>query len=343
MILIKKTIVRRRSLIGQMDFYEAVDFTDIVLHSSLTLVAVYFCFSVNRFTRLFSSDHEIAPTSHQTNNIYIQPKNWFFGVMAVASMCSILPDISCLDYYFKGDCMFDDGTIDFTFEIITTIVSGVGYVYTVIVPCILWNDALTLKDGKLFYSKYPPDRMKTFYRFVLISEIIASVGIVIAFIIIYVNYNIGIMLVEICRLIVAILSAGICIACCISALQISALVNRLYPTNVPFSRNSSVCNQPLFWRLLFPMFIIMISYMGRALVLLIGLVWEDYPFDEKWYYLCWILFSEWMPNVVCSFVLIDVVRRIGKRTIDEISEDGESEDGILLHHHDEELLSDRQF
>ena len=337
-----------------MDTNHIVSLISVVLYSSLIFVAGYFSIRLNGLP-LFS-DYQNLSTARQTNHFYIEPKNLFFGVMIFASFCSLLPYLTCLIGDYRGDCVYSNGNALLVIgNSIGYIVGGVGYVYTVIVPCILWNDVLTLKDGKLFNSKHPPDRMKQFYRIVLFAKLISSILFTIANGLLPKNSKpestneIGFILYIISWYIEALMSTGICIACFVSAIQISRLVNRLYSvdrsTIASNNGSHSLCNkQPLFWRFLFPMFVIMTSYLIRAVFLVflsISSFSEDFSVSyNNVSYLWWTLFAKWIPNVLCSYVLIGVVRRIGRRTIDEISDDGESEYGeIKIYFHSDEVPS----
>ncbi len=228
---------------------QVVALISLLLYSSLALVAgrYYLKFVRLRITR---SSHS---SPQQSKVLYDGPKEWFFLVLTITALIDIPLPIGCLYEGGPQDCEWDN--LSYPIGWYLHMIAIVGYAYTIMVPCILWNDIMTGGNGYLFPTSFTscfsslslittssshttsPSPLKIFLRILMIGYIFNTVSDVISGIITFrvhnhsyystnIEYNISVI-------IEVILICCITIACFISGMRLHAFVIKqeqlLYP------------------------------------------------------------------------------------------------------------------
>ncbi len=124
-----------------MNEAEVVSFISLLLYLSLAIVGgrYYWKFVQLRIARF---------TSPLPRVLYDGPKEWFFFILTITALLDLPLPIGCLYEGGPKNCEWD--SISYPIGWYLHILSIVGYAYTIMVPCILWNDIMTGGNGYLF-------------------------------------------------------------------------------------------------------------------------------------------------------------------------------------------------
>jgi len=238
---------------------------------------------------------------------YATPKFVFFIVLGISAVLDLFTFVACSAKGGPNECLWNHESYAFVWS--CHLIATCGYLYAVITPSILWSDIIQQKDGHFWNSKSPLDYTKVFFR----------VAFVIYCCIMFTNI-LGVMMYSkssdesaysnssalgaINNCLTPIILVVITFGCLYSGIKL-----RQYVMNVQLG---SAIQIRILMKLNFTMFIICASYVVRAILVmsLYNQVPADYihAFRIVQYYPTWMVLTQWIPFVLCSFCLINEMR-----------------------------------
>lgn len=286
---------------GQMSIVEqgnfASAFISLFLYLSLTCTCVYFA---NKFW-----DRE---TQTMRGGRYAMPKFIFFVVLGVSAMFDLPSFFGCLIHGGPSGCVWDDGSYQFCWA--CHLVASCGYAFAIITPSILWSDIVQQKDGNFINSSSPLDAVKIFFRvaFFLYCSVIA---VTIIGAIIYSkasdessyssSNDVGNLF---GNLLTPITLFVITLGCVWSGKRLQN-----YVRNVQLGTDTQM---KIIRKLNSTMMLIATTYGVRAMLVLSLYNHMPQPyidaFEPTHYYPVWMILTQWLPYIVCSYSLVNSMR-----------------------------------
>jgi hypothetical protein len=230
---------------------------------------------------------------------YGVPKFVFFVVLGCSAIFELPLFIACLQKNSPNQCEWDDPSfaVVHCFHLVAT----VGYQFSIITPAILWSDIIQHKDGNFCNTTSSLDAIKIFFRISFFLYCCVVLGIVIGTATQGPPETIAIVSYGLMPAMLFVTAAG-CLFC---GLRLQYYVMKV--------RLNTAIQLKFLVQLNFVMLLITCSYFLRALLVmsLFDQMTHSYKvtFDgiSKAYYL-WILLTQWLPYVLCSFCLVYTMR-----------------------------------
>ena len=239
---------------------------------------------------------------------YGTPKVVFFVVLCISAILDIPLFVGCIVQGGPTDCEWNSPSyiVFWLFHLVATC----GYIYAIITPPILWSDIIQQRDGNLWNSAYPADSTKIFFRVVYVlfclNEFITLVGSTM-----YQNpdnqaaYTKSNSLGAITDCFTPVITTVVTVGC-----LWSGIVLQRHVVSVGLRGSTQF---RIFVRLNITMFIIIVTYIMRSLLVLT--LFEDMPHEyvrffhpmRKNFFL-WLLWTRWLPCIFCSFCLMNEMR-----------------------------------
>ena len=272
-------------------------FISICLYLSLAITCLYFAQSFYDFR-----------TGELNGGRYGTPKVVFFVVLCISAILDIPLFVGCIVQGGPTDCEWNSPSyiVFWLFHLVATC----GYIYAIITPPILWSDIIQQRDGNLWNSAYPADSTKIFFRVVYVlfclNEFITLVGSTM-----YQNpdnqaaYTKSNSLGVITDCFTPVITTVVTVGC-----LWSGIVLQRHVVSVGLRGSTQF---RIFVRLNITMFIIIVTYIMRSLLVLT--LFEDMPHEyvrffhpmRKNFFL-WLLWTRWLPCIFCSFCLMNEMR-----------------------------------
>ena len=272
-------------------------FISLFLYLSLSCTCAYFA---NKFW-----DRE---TRTMRGGRYAMPKFIFFVVLGVSALFDLPSFFGCLIYGGPSACVWDDGSYQFCWA--CHLVASCGYAFAIITPSILWSDIIQQKDGNFLNSSSPLDAVKIFFRiaFLLYCSVIAAT---IVGAIIYSkasdessyssSNDVGNLF---GNLLTPITLFVITLGCVGSGKRLQDYVRSVHL--------GTVTQMKIIRKLNFTMMLIATTYGMRAMLVLSLYKHMPQPyidvFQPTHYYPVWMILTQWLPYIVCSYSLVNSMR-----------------------------------
>lgn len=109
--------------------------------------------------------------------LYMRAKFNFFIILGCAAILDIPQYMACWISNFPTFCRENTTIYDGTFCL--HLIATCGFLYSVIIPAILWNDIIQRKDGNFWFTTSPLDCTKIFFRVFHVVYCIIAIVIVI--------------------------------------------------------------------------------------------------------------------------------------------------------------------
>jgi hypothetical protein len=276
----------------------------VVGYTVLALVSAWF---YKKFARI--CDHNNQGHLGRSNiGKFDEAKSWFFLLLMLSSIADIPLYIGCIAKGGPHDCEWNGASYAVFWFLHLCAVCG--YAYTIIIPCLLWSDMINRKDGKLFTSKYPPDRTKRFFQISLISYILLTICDLIFGGIYYQVSNhseyLGTMFSMMCSLLEPICICSIALGCLWCGIRLQMYVRQAklgLRTEIRFLVHMNIT-----------MAVITSTYLARGVLILrlVAFLPESFRSRLETSYFVWLLCTRWLPYIFCSFCLIAMMRASGE-------------------------------
>lgn len=272
----------------------------IFLYLSLTVTCMYIA---NKFW-----DRE---TNSLRGGRYAMPKFVFFVVLGLSTLFDLPSFIGCVAHGGPPSCVWNDASYAFCWS--CHLIASCGYSFAIITPSILWSDIIQQKDGNFFNSSSPLDSIKIFFR-VSYGLYCAVIAMTIMGVILYSkssneaqfsNSNaVGAISNCLCPILLFVITVG-CVFC---GRQLQE-----YVRNVQLG---TVTQMKIIRRLNITMMLIATTYGVRAILVLTlyGKMPSDYihAFKPTQYYPLWVILTQWLPYILCSYSLVNSMRFKGE-------------------------------
>ena len=268
----------------------------IPIYTSLAATSFYYAY---KFWQVIQGKLE--------GGLYATPKFVFFIVLGISAVLDLLTFLACSVKGGPNECLWNHESYAFVWS--CHLIATCGYLYAVITPSILWSDIIQQKDGNFWNSKSPLDFTKIFFRVAFVTYCCIMLTNILG-VIMYSHssdesaYSNSSALGAINNCLTPIILVVITAGCLYSGIKL-----RQYVKNVQLG---SAIQVRILMKLNFTMFIICASYVVRALLVmsLYNEIPADYihAFRIVQYYPTWMILTQWIPFVLCSFCLINEMR-----------------------------------
>jgi protein-S-isoprenylcysteine O-methyltransferase Ste14 len=279
-----------------------VSILSLILYSTVGILSAYFYYKFVKINRATQDVKTSSPLAAGTVGRFDQAKQYFFLILCVSSFLELPAWVGCLATNGPPSCIwYSPSYLIFWF---LHLIALAGFITCIVIPCVLWSDMINKKDGKIFFSNYPYDFIKHYFRLSLI--------------IFYINVALNI-LVTACyyrlsnrtyyytaptylftSLVEAIFSLLISIGCAYCGLKLQSYVIQAklrHAVELKFLFSLNVI-----------LIIIVLSLLGRA-ILIFGLsVVAPKSFEDGISYTVYVFVSRWLPDVFCQLSLIYIMR-----------------------------------
>ncbi len=274
-------------------------------YASLALIAAGYYL---KFRRIQLESPSKDTYYHSKFGRYDTPKVSFFLVLMISASMDVPLYIGCLVQGGPHDCEWDD--LSYAVSWFLHLIAVCGYAYTIMIPCILWNDIIMNKDGKLFNSQFKADHTKRFFQIAsmlyVINTAVNAINAMISYRVHDHNhYTEKDNIADVLTFFEPLLIFGITVGCFWCGLRLQSYVMRAklgWKTELKFLLHLNI-----------PMLVIMCTYLARAIFVLRLVL-----FMPGWYrhsltcsYLVWIIVTRWLPYIFCSIVLVLMMRFSG--------------------------------
>lgn len=238
---------------------------------------------------------------------YAMPKFVFFVVLGTSTLFDLPSFIGCVAHGGPPSCVWNDASYAFCWS--CHLIASCGYAFAIITPSILWSDIIQQKDGNFFNSSSPLDSIKIFFR-VSYGLYCAVIAMTIMGVILYskssneAQYSNSNVVGAISNCLSPILLFVITVGCVWCGTQLQA-----YVRNVQLGTATQV---KIIRKLNITMILIATTYGVRAMLVLslYGKMPNDYihTFKPTQYYPLWVILTQWMPYILCSYSLVNSMR-----------------------------------
>ncbi len=289
----------------------------ILFYGSLSLVSYHY---YRKFVNIELQLQQDSDNPSYSSSLYYRnqygkyddTKKYFFLLLTISSLCDIPSYFVCL--YQNGPDTCQTNTIDWLFTYFFHSVALSGYAYCIILPCMLWSDMITGKDGKLFYSNFEDSLIKIFFKIILIIYILnLIIGLLCTIIYFAINPETALerLYYSITAFTEAILTVLLTGGCLLSGLNLLTYVKN---AKLPI-----ILERKFIISLNIILSIMVLSFLSRA-ILVIGLS-SFMPDIIKipLPYSLYTIISRWLPDIFCQFCLILIMRFSGNEIINKNS------------------------
>jgi hypothetical protein len=277
----------------------------VVFYGSLSFVSAFY---FRKFRRIQLESPSKDTYYHSKFGRYDSPKVYFFLVLAISALLDVPLYIGCLTQGGPEDCEWHN--LAYAIGWFLHLFAVCGYAYTIMIPCILWNDIIQNRDGKLFRSQFQVDSTKRFFQVSLILYILNTTIDTLYGMSIYRIHDpehfTTSKLDSVLTFTEPMIIFGITVGCFWCGLRLQAYVMKAklgFRTELRFLLHLNV-----------PMLVIMCTYLARALYVLrfVHFVPVQYGKAMSASYLGWMAVTRWLPYIFCSFVLVLMMRFSGE-------------------------------
>ena len=262
----------------------AMAMLSIFLYSSLAITCIYFA------SKFWDYDN-----GQIRQGRYVAPKFIFFIVLGIAAILDLPTFIGCALKGGPSSCEWAGVSNDFCWLLATC-----GQLFAVITPSILWSDIIQHKDGNFCYSTSPLDSVKRFFRvfYILYCGVVIMTILGVAFVPNSTETT------QVSDCLMPIMLVTIAAGCLYSGINLQRHVIKVHLSNAAQSR--------FLLQLNFLMLFITCTYALRA-VMVLALFGPmpnayQYAFYPLMYYPVWLPLTQWLPFIVCSFLLVANMR-----------------------------------
>lgn len=290
----------------------------IIFYLSLSLVSIIYHLKfeyLNNITTTKSpplNSSEFENNSNSTINTsmgkFDKIKSKFFLVLFLSSLLELPFYIGCIAYGGPDFCYYESiwNGIGWFLHLIAIC----GFAFTIIVPSVIWLDLLNKKDGKLFFSHFPVDNTKRYFQILLISYLLISLIDIIGGIFYFrvsdpSYYASNVLIDSICTFLEPFLIFFISFGCLFTGIRLQRYV-------LKSGLNFQILIKFIF-SLNLTMLLITSSYFARAIMIyqLVIFIPSEAQITIKYTYFVWIFMTRWLPNIFCSFCLVNMMRFSG--------------------------------
>lgn len=246
---------------------------------------------------------------HGIGGKYISMKMKFFMILAVSSLLDIPVYFGCLYYDGPKDCEWD--TISYPILWIFHLIAVCGYGLILTIPPLLWEDIIHRREGKFLFEEWPRDTPRKVFLFCLVLYFCTALYCFVCIILFYdvsdhesfYNNSDVSMISQFEILLEALVIFLLASACLFYGFK---LQRHVINTGI-----SSEIQRKLIIQLNFVLFVVVICYLARALLIirLFARTPDPYKHSTKVSYFTWTLATRWLPHVFCSFCLLRVMSR----------------------------------
>jgi hypothetical protein len=271
----------------------------IILYGIVFLIASYYYLKFLRLERkhLTTVYHPSSGTGK-----YDQAKKLFFGILALSALLDIPTYIGCLANNGPTDCEWD-GPEELLFWYFH-LCALCGYACCIIIPCVLWSDMINKRDGKLFFSAYPYDRIKRYFQCLLVlyflNVVINIIGCSIYYKLSDPTYFQQSPTASFYSLLECILIVLISTGCLYCGLRLQIYVHE--------AKLNPIAEMKFLFTLNVILFMIVISFLGRAILVVKFARGMPKSFQHPVNYAVFILIARWTPDVFCQILLCYIMR-----------------------------------
>lgn len=270
----------------------------VFMYLALGCTSIYYFLSFNaRKFRAKSNEVNLSRSGAQRQQYADSTKQIFFAVLTASSLLDVPFYVACL-FANKDDCLWFNTahTIVWSLHLLALI----GYGFTLGIPLYLVSEIINGRDGRLFANVFQYDSLKMFWYFSIFLYFALQITTIVA---------IGITGREdfsnklYYSLTAYIESAVITSIALVWLLMGLRLRQRLMRIQFSPEIHKKILNQ-----VIVVLFCTTISFIVRAILLVCSnydmiQVGGDFP------YILWALLTRWLPYIVCSFLMINVLRR----------------------------------
>lgn len=289
-----------------------VSVLSIVFYGFVALNSLYY---YSKFISIEKANEGVSLGIYYRNNIgqYDEVKKTFFLILTCSCLLEIPTYIGCLINDGPGDCEWNE--ISFVFTWFLHCIALCGYALCIVIPPVLWSDMINKRDGKLFYSSFPYDNIKQWFRLLLILYwIVFIINIIATMVLDRISdplYFYNLRSYKICAVMDSILVCLLSIGClyCGVKLQIYVRKAKLHRSlEMKFLLSLNII-----------LSMIVLSLLGRAVLVIQFASFIPRGYQHPTNYFTFIIVSRWLPDVLCQFCLILTMRtpssEIAKRTL----------------------------
>jgi hypothetical protein len=274
----------------------AMAFLSILIYSSLAITCFYFA---NKFW------------DRKSNSLrggrYARPKFVFFVVLGSSALLDLPSFIGCVAHQGPSSCVWNETSYAFCW--CCHLIAACGYSFAIITPSILWSDIVQQKDGNFWNSVSPLDPIKIFFRVCYVAYCAIILLTVVGVILFsrasdeseFSNSNsVGVISNCLQPIFLFLITLG-CVWCGRSL--------QSYVRNVQLGTATQL---KIIRKLNFTMVLIATTYGLRAMLVLtlygeMPAAYQD-AFAPLRYYPTWLLLTQWLPYIVCSYSLVNSMR-----------------------------------
>jgi hypothetical protein len=284
----------------------------IILYSFVAAVSYHY---YHKFVEIEKINEGVSLSVYYRTNIgrYDDAKKLFFRILMISSLMEIPSYIGCLATGCPTDCEWD--SLSQIFFWFLHLLALCGYALCIIMPCVLWSDMINKRDGKLFFSSFPYDNIKIFFRLLITLYFINMFVDIICTLIFYrpsdPKYYLTITSYAVCTLTECTLIFLISLGCLYCGIKLQRYVRK--------AKLNPIIERKFLFSLNIILLLIVLSLLGRA-VLIIGLLpFMPDSFSTPVQYPFYIFISRWLPDVICQLCLVLLMRtpssEIAKKTL----------------------------
>lgn len=282
---------------------ETVSAISIILYGLLSLTSLYYWFRLRKNRNIDITKIESVKAQYiiSKQQFARESKSFFFFVLFLSSLFDIPFYVGCLtDGGPHHECVWGGAwhTVVWSFHLLALF----GYTLCLGIPLFLWSDVLNGRDGRIWKSAHSADATKKFLRASVFLYLLLEIASIVSLLLNGSDEYFGS---NTYRHIFMVAEPAL--ISCISIVWLSMGIRlQLYVRSVKFNKEAEL-------RILFfvnlVMFSIVVSFLMRA-VLLVLVNYHVLNLGGKTFpYLLWVLLTRWMPYIYCSFMLIYILQR----------------------------------
>jgi hypothetical protein len=292
----------------EMNQFSVMALLSGVLYASLAITAGYYYWKLRQPS--VNSDGKPATASVSRTQM-TKSKLTFFSVLLISATFDVPLYIGCLAMQGPLDCEWN--TVSYTLCWVLHLLALVGYAITMGIPLFLWSDIHYGRDGNLFSRKYP-DFSKLFLHLSIacyfILQIMTSLTVLIT------ADNPSKYKSSMVRKVASLAEPMVIFV--IAAIWLwSGVRLQVYIVNVCFRPADE---RKILFTINVVLFTILCSYLLRAIMVVS--LYTDYHTHTlhflNYSYIGWVIGTRWIPYIMCSYLLIFLMKR-SVSTVDAVT------------------------
>lgn len=269
------------------------------------LVASLAFWNYRKFLNIEKANAGVSLSVYYRNNIgrYDDAKKLFFRILTMSAILDLPVYIGCLITDGPEECEWNN--ISFMLCWFSHMIALCGYALCIVIPCVLWSDMINKRDGKLFFSSFPYDNVKIFFRVLISTYFINTAVNLVSAMVSYrasnPNYFKETQLYSICAVCECVLIFFISLGCLYCGIKLQCYVHK--------AKLNPVLERKFLFSLNVVLIIVVLSFLGRAILVLEFASFMPSTWQEgSTTYALYTALSRWMPDVFCQFCLILLMR-----------------------------------